>query len=205
MSNSKALIEFITSTYYLPDTMLLKEIVMSGVKIILVCMFVIFSNSASADVMGRYLKNSKYVSYYAGWIHNKHKNINYSKALDISEEIIIQSSNLDIRPNILLALIDTESSFRTTAVSDKGAIGLTQVIPKYHKDLMHGRKLVSYRDAIFVGANVLKQYIVVHNGNIRRALKDYYGSRRENGDEYASKVLKLAYAVRTTTRYIDGG
>lgn len=176
---------------------------MSLIKYIILVTVVLVSNLANASLLDNFLQNSKSVSKYAKWIHTRHKEIDYGRALALSEEVVIEASNMGIRPNILLALIETESSFRLRVVSNKGAIGLTQVIPKYHADIMRGKKLTSYRDSIAVGAQVLAQYIEKHNGNVRKALKDYYGSRRQNGENYASKVLKLAYAVRIEKVFTD--
>lgn len=172
-------------------------------KYVFLMLVLFFPRVSIASILDNYLENSKLVPKYAEWIHSRHKGIRYSKALDLSEMIVIEASNTNLKPNILLALIETESSFRPKVVSNKGAIGLTQVIPKYHRDVVKNSKLKVGINSITAGAMVLAQYIEKHKGNIRKALKDYYGSRKEKGDEYASKVLKLAYAVRTGKNYVD--
>ncbi len=50
------------------------------------------------------------------------------------ETVIDTSHKYDIRPELLIGLIWTESGWNHEAVSNAGACGLTQVLPKYTKN-----------------------------------------------------------------------
>jgi len=54
--------------------------------------------------------------------------VTHSKALIVSEAHRVARKN-NLSPSLLLALVQTESSFRVKAESSKGARGLTQIMP----------------------------------------------------------------------------
>lgn len=56
-------------------------------------------------------------------------NLTPEEARGVSETILEASEKYDIAPDLLLALIQTESSFDKNAISSQGAIGLMQLLP----------------------------------------------------------------------------
>ena len=97
----------------------------------------------------------------------------------------------------------TESSFRNTAVSNVGARGLTQVMPRTASWMIPGTKASDLHDQktnLRLGFRYLNQMIGKYKGNVRLALLAYNrgpgtvdkiikrGGDPNNG--YADKVLR---------------
>lgn len=100
-----------------------------------------------------------------------------------------ERTNLD--PFLLLALIETESSFKKDAKSWAGAVGLTQVIPRWHQDkIKDGETLTNIDVSVRVGADTLNEYLQREDGDVIRALQRYNGSLNDDTRKYSFKVLK---------------
>lgn len=108
----------------------------------------------------------------------------------------------DVDPLLVLAVISTESSFRMNAVSSAGAVGLMQVMPNVHRELVQdiargvGKHGYSSRDAlrdpvvnIEAGIRVLKMYQEMSDGDLRETLLRYNGSLRHTKTVYDKLVL----------------
>ena len=83
----------------------------------------------------------------------------------------------NLPPELVLALIQTESSFNRFAISSAGAQGLMQVMP-FWKDVM-GRPLDNLTDVatnLRYGCTILSYYLEKEKGNMTRALARYNGS-----------------------------
>jgi hypothetical protein len=95
-------------------------------------------------------------------------------------------------PLLLVALISVESAFNPAAESAWGAQGLTQVIPRFHPEklALHGpdATLLDPRTSIFVGAQVLREYIR-SAGSVEAGLQRYVGSIEDPDLIYSNKVL----------------
>ena len=66
----------------------------------------------------------------------------------------------ELNPNLVLAMIETESSGRRKVVSKAGCVGLMQVSPKWHKDRMERLGVSDLKDAygnILVGCDYLAE------------------------------------------------
>ena len=126
---------------------------------------------------------------------------------DISEELardIYQIAQEEgIGPKVAYGLVKTESSFRNTAVSNVGARGLTQVMPRTASWMIPGTKASDLHDQktnLRLGFRYLNQMIGKYKGNVRLALLAYNrgpgtvdkiikrGGDPNNG--YADKVLR---------------
>ena len=92
-------------------------------------------------------------------------------------------------PALLLAMVETESSFNAQARSGYGARGLMQIVPRHHPVEIAAAGGVHRLDEtdtnIAVGAAILAHY-VNRSGDLRRGLKKYSGGAAN----YAAKVLK---------------
>lgn len=82
----------------------------------------------------------------------------------VSEEIQGYVSEVsqfyDLNPNLILAMIEAESSGRTKVVSKAGCVGLMQVSPKWHKDRMDRLGVTDLTDAysnILVGCDFVAE------------------------------------------------
>jgi soluble lytic murein transglycosylase-like protein len=93
-------------------------------------------------------------------------------------------------PLLIVAVMAVESGFNPAAQSDGGAIGLMQVIPRYHPDKFSAARGESVRDPstnIRVGSQALKEYIV-RGGTEAAGLQLYNGAPGDTSKAYATKV-----------------
>lgn len=101
-----------------------------------------------------------------------------------------QSRNLD--PLLIVAIIGIESGFNPYAQSPMGALGLMQVIPRYHQDkLPKAAGKAAFLDPasnVQVGAQVLQEAIR-RQGGLMEGLQ-YYGGVSDDPDQsYANRVI----------------
>jgi hypothetical protein len=78
-----------------------------------------------------------------------------------------QANNID--PGILAGLIQTESSFRSNAVSKAGAQGIAQIVPKYHPGVNTSDPI----ESINYAAKYLSQLQRQFGGDMRLAITAY--------------------------------
>jgi hypothetical protein len=101
---------------------------------------------------------------------------------------IFQCSDDEVTPEILTALIVVESSAVFDAVSNKGAMGLTQVMPHIW-DVDHETLTDPYRN-IEIGAAILRHYIGRHG--LEGGLSAYNSGKKYAARHYARKVITIA-------------
>ena len=88
-----------------------------------------------------------------------------------------KQSMLRDRPQLVLAVIDVESSFNPFAVSSAGAVGMMQVMPFWPQELgLTKRDLLDIEMNIRMGTSILAYYLERERGDYRRALARYNGS-----------------------------
>src|SRR5207253_2876768 len=94
-------------------------------------------------------------------------------------------------PLLIVAVMAIESRFNPIAQSERGAMGLMQIIPRFHSDKLaadSGESIFDPRVNIRLGARVLKEYIH-RGGNEHAGLQLYNGSASDPSNAYAGKVL----------------
>jgi soluble lytic murein transglycosylase-like protein len=84
--------------------------------------------------------------------------------------------NLQIPPDLVLALMEVESRFDRWAVSPAGAVGLMQVMPFWPRELGVSNQLVKIAPNIRMGCEILRYYLRVEHHNWSAALARYNGS-----------------------------
>lgn len=90
-------------------------------------------------------------------------------------------------PELLIAIMQKESSLRPKVKSRYGAEGLMQVVRRWHGEKLNSKEsLFDPKVNIRVGADILEEYIELANGNMDKALAKYSGNARG----YANTVLK---------------
>jgi len=106
----------------------------------------------------------------------------------------IHAEELGFDPLLIVAIMAVESSFNPRAVSNMGAQGLMQVIPRYHQDKIGPNR---GRNALFdpevnvrVGALVLHEGLQRY-GSMQRALQYYNGALKDPKARYTRKVMAL--------------
>lgn len=90
--------------------------------------------------------------------------------------VLDESRAVGLDPQLVLAVIDVESSFKEDALSKSGAMGLTQVMPFWLD--VYNRPEVDLFDpltSLRFGSNILRHYIDRYD-NVRNALAAYNGS-----------------------------
>lgn len=96
------------------------------------------------------------------------------------------SKEFGVDPTLMLGLIGAESSYNKKARSHVGALGYTQVWPKWHQDKIKGRDILDTSVNIEVGTRYLKDCLN-RFGSEYKALACYNGALHRNG-----QVMKVA-------------
>lgn len=108
--------------------------------------------------------------------------------LRLLRKIHSASRQMELQPELVLAVIEVESHFNHYAVSPVGAQGIMQVMPFWKNEI--GRpedNLIDLETNLRYGCTILKHYIERSDGRLAEALARYngsYGSYR-----YAAKVM----------------
>ena len=88
-----------------------------------------------------------------------------------------EAKRAELKPDLVLALIQIESRFDRFAVSRVGAQGLMQVMPFWKKELGHPEdNLTDVVTNLRYGCQILRFYMKKENGNMMQALARYNGS-----------------------------
>lgn len=119
------------------------------------------------------------------WIPTVNKNISKAQAESIIHYVFKEAKRHKIDPLLLLAIIKTESTFKLNAKSTKGARGLMQVLPYWHKDKIRGRNINELAVNIEVGTIIINDCLKKHNDNVKRGLRCYLGGQSKS---YVKKV-----------------
>lgn len=81
-------------------------------------------------------------------------------------------SKYKVDRNLIYGIIDVESSFRITAISDKGACGLMQLMPRtaWHVGTFN---IFDPKQNVYGGTQYIKGLLVQFNGNLKMAIVAY--------------------------------
>ncbi len=110
--------------------------------------------------------------------------------LNLLRSIHREASRVELPPELVIALIDIESRFDHYAISRSGAQGLMQVMPFWLKEIGHpDDNLMDINTNLRMGCTILKYYMDIEKGNIRRALARYNGSL--GSWKYPDKVMAV--------------
>ena len=97
--------------------------------------------------------------------------------LELLRAVHLEASNANLKPDLVLALIEVESGFDRFAVSRAGAQGLMQVMPFWKNEI--GRPEDNLTDPytnLRYGCRILQFYADKEKGNMMHALARYNGS-----------------------------
>jgi len=102
---------------------------------------------------------------------------NDSERLELLKNIHYEAKRADLAPELILAVINTESNFDRWAISHAGARGLMQIMPFWLKEIPQaGDNLFDVRTNLRFGCTILKHYLKREKGDFQRALARYNGS-----------------------------
>lgn len=117
------------------------------------------------------------------------------KTIAIITEAIYNGRKHNLQPELILAIIAVESTFREDAVSHAGARGLMQILPRAHPKKV---KAVGGTEALFqrkrniaTGTAILNEYLERSQGDLQKALLRYNGSLSDPTYRYSRKVLRV--------------
>jgi soluble lytic murein transglycosylase-like protein len=99
------------------------------------------------------------------------------KRLELLRAVHREATLADLKPDLVLALIEVESHFDRYAVSRVGAQGLMQIMPFWKNEI--GRpddSLIDIDTNLRYGCRILQYYIKKEDGNWMNALARYNGS-----------------------------
>ena len=102
-----------------------------------------------------------------------------------------EGSRSGIDPILLLAVMAIESRFNPVAQSDGGAMGLMQVVPRYHAEKFETADHATVLDPpsnIHVGTRILRECISRGGGEVA-GLQLYNGAPGDATNAYATRVL----------------
>lgn len=113
------------------------------------------------------------------------------------DRVITEAANSNgLSPHLLKALIHVESYFDPRAVSKKGALGLTQIMPA-NLELLNVRDPFNPKDNIMGGARYLKSMMNRFGGRLNLALAAY------NAGPTAVERYKDIPPFRETRNYVE--
>ena len=124
-----------------------------------------------------------------------------SERLALLRNVHAISAESDLSPELVLAVIEVESSFDRYAVSKAGAQGYMQIMPFWRREI--GRaddNLTQTRTNLSYGCRILQYYLDREKGDLRRALAAYNGSL--GSSQYSDKVYK-AWSQRWRTAPLE--
>ena len=128
----------------------------------------------------------------AGYIARK-----YGVSVEVVQEFVrtafAAGKQYSVDPLLVVAVMAVESSYNPFAQSWAGAKGLMQIIPKYHleKFVEFGGESAVFdpRVNIWVGARILREYLLMASGDLFTALQTYAGALADTDGIYTQRVL----------------
>jgi soluble lytic murein transglycosylase-like protein len=105
----------------------------------------------------------------------------------------LEASRAELPPELILAVIETESNFDHYAISVAGAIGLMQIMPFWLDEIGRPNDNLLHVDTnLRYGCTILRFYLDKEKGDLRRALARYNGSvgRRKYPNKVIDKLSK---------------
>lgn len=97
--------------------------------------------------------------------------------IDFLSTVHYEAKRAGLEPELILGLIEVESSFNKYAISKAGAQGYMQVMPFWVKEIGTAEhNLFHLRTNLRYGCTILRHYLDIEKGNLFRALGRYNGS-----------------------------
>ena len=119
----------------------------------------------------------------------------YPQFSNIVEAVYSKGKEFNVDPSLILGIIQVESNFNPTAISNAGAYGLMQINKNvWEKELSINNNAIFDIDYnIDLGLKILKRYLKVSNGDLRRALHLYNNGYKYNNTKYPSLVINTSF------------
>ncbi|MCB1764718.1 MAG: transglycosylase SLT domain-containing protein [Candidatus Competibacteraceae bacterium] len=141
------------------------------------------------------------ITRLSGHIQREYQ-VSENKAKNIVREAIRNAEQHQLDPELILAVIAVESTFKERAVSRVGARGLMQVMPGSHtrkvREIGGSQQLFDPAKNIRVGSRILVNYLNIDSGNLRRALLRYNGSLGSRSS-FPDRVIRIYRDLKRIT------
>ncbi|MFC1494609.1 lytic transglycosylase domain-containing protein [Thermodesulfobacteriota bacterium] len=151
-------------------------VILCGIfSILLIFSLIAYPNDRISKDTRPFLKESRpYKAEITGNLTKKYvKRLRTSKREHIYNHIIIEAATkYGIEPALLKAIIMAESSYNHMAISEKGAVGLMQLMPRT-ADALGVEDIYDPQHNVNGGAKYFKQLLNKFNGNLELALAAY--------------------------------
>lgn len=100
-----------------------------------------------------------------------------AERIEILKRVHYEATRADVAPELVLAVIDVESNFDRFAISVAGARGLMQIMPFWLDEIGRPNDNLFYiQTNLRLGCTILKYYLDMEQGDLKRALGRYNGS-----------------------------
>lgn len=111
-----------------------------------------------------------------------------AERMQLLRRVHYEARRVDLPPELVLAVIEVESAFDRWAISVAGAQGLMQVMPFWLEELGRPNDSLHAPEVnLRLGCTILRHYLDMEKGDLRRALARYNGSLGRA--EYPNRVL----------------
>lgn len=135
------------------------------------------------------------------WVKiNTHNKISDKQAQIIVRNVYAQALSKNINPHMVLSMIKNESGFRDNVRSREGAIGLMQIIPRWHRDKLQGRSPINSVVSIEVGTTILSECLDKFKNNHLKSLNCYSGG---GGLKYFTKIKTFQNDLKIFVKNIN--
>lgn len=125
------------------------------------------------------------VSIIKNYIKQRNNTISIEVCNIIAEKIIILCDQEQLPPDLIVAMIETESTWNPTVTSSEGAKGLMQILKEDGIDIEYSKSYdIEYN--IKTGIDILKSKLNKADGSLTKALKMYVGGQKN----YSEKVYQ---------------
>ncbi len=129
------------------------------------------------------------VETLAGVVARRYR-IALASAREVVATAVQEGRRNGVDPVLILAVIAVESRFNPIAESEQGAVGLMQIVPRYHADKLAevgSTSGLAPHANIAVGARILREAIL-RGGGEAAGLQLYNGSPDDESRAYAGRV-----------------
>lgn len=161
------------------------------------------ARSAAAEVSGGFVHDSTQSANAKIMAANSHGH--QASADEVDQSIVMAAARHDVDPNLVRAVIKVESNFNSNAVSDKGAMGLMQLMPKTARQLKVKNPFDPEQN-VDAGVRHLKYLLENYNGDVNLTLAAYNAGegavKRSAGVPHYSETQN--YVKRITNLYYGG-
>ncbi len=124
---------------------------------------------------------------------------------EVDQSIVMAAARHNVDPNLVRAVIKVESNFNSNAVSDKGAMGLMQLMPKTARELKVKNPFDPQQN-VDAGVRHLKYLLENYRGDVKLTLAAYNAGEgavaRSSGIPHYAETQN--YVRRITTLYYGG-